>query len=455
MSDPKQRRQPLAYRMAPQKLSEYVGQSHLLGKGKLLRRMIEADQLQSILLYGPPGTGKTSLARVIAQTTALPFKRLNAVTAGVSELKQTIEQARNPLLTPEGRVVLFIDEIHRFNKLQQDALLPAVEEGLIILIGATTENPFFEVNKALVSRATLFKLEPLSQAEIQTILNQALTDPRGYAGLPIKVSPEAMAYWTNRSNGDARIALNALELAVSTTPPNAAGEQIIDLEVAQACIQMRAAGYDATGDAHYDTISALIKSIRGSDPDAALFYLGLALSGGEDLSFLARRLVISAAEDIGMAQPMALMIAQAGAQAVRELGLPEARIPLAEVTVFLACSPKSNAAYQGINEVLADLRAGRTGSIPMHLRNAPLSGMQEAGYGVGYQYAHEGENHFVLERYLPDEWLGRRYYRPSDQGYEGKQIKQTLSAQRQERDQVFGTLFDQDGTHRKTDTKSK
>lgn len=415
-------REPLAYRMAPRTLDEYVGQKHILGSGKLLRRMIEADQLRSLLLFGPPGTGKTSLARVIARVTHLPFHTLNAVTAGVADLKRVIEDARNLILAPQGRVILFIDEIHRFNKLQQDALLPAVEDGSVILIGATTENPFFAVNKALVSRATVFALHPLSEEEILQILQAALQEDRGLGALPLEVDPLALQFWANRSNGDVRIALNALDLASASTPPDGQGVIHIDLAVAEDCIQKRSTAFDATGEGHYDTISALIKSVRGGDPDAALLYLAIALHGGEDLLFLARRLVILAAEDIGLANPTALLMAQAVQEAVAKIGMPEARILLGEAVVFLATSPKSNSAYLAIDAALDGVRKRRTGEIPMHLRNAPVSGMEALGYHDGYLYPHDFPEHFVPQSYLPEEWKGTQFYNPGELGYEGKQI---------------------------------
>ncbi|HHX37520.1 MAG TPA: replication-associated recombination protein A [Clostridiaceae bacterium] len=419
-------KEPLAWRMAPRNLSEFIGQSHILGDGKLLRRMIEVDQLSSIILFGPPGTGKTSLAKVIAATTESTFKQLNAVTAGVKDIKLVIEDAQNPLLTPSGRAVLFIDEIHRFNKAQQDALLPQVEDGTIVLIGATTENPFFEVNKALLSRSTVFQLFPLTETDILTLLDHALSDKeRGYGDLDIKLTTEARMFIANVSDGDGRRALNALELAVLSTPLNESGSIVIDLETAADCMQRRSINYDSTGESHYDTISAFIKSMRGSDPDAAVFYLARALKGGESIEFLARRIMICAAEDVGMANPNALLVAVAAYQGAVAVGMPEARILLSEAAVMVATSPKSNASYMAINKAMDDVEKRRTGDIPMHIRNAPVKGMDDLGYGQGYKYAHDYPGNIVDQQYLPDEMVGTRYYCPTANGYE-KRIKDWL-----------------------------
>ncbi len=414
-------REPLAFRMAPRTLDEFVGQAHILNPGKLLYRMIKADQLSSIILFGPPGTGKTSLARVIAATTELPFRKLNAVTSGVADIKAVVAETKNEFTNPSGRTVLFIDEIHRFNKAQQDALLPQVEDGSLILVGATTENPYFEVNKALVSRSTIFKLELLTEDDIKTILEQALADPeRGFGKLNIKMTLDAFNYVANISNGDARRALNALELAVVTTHPNE--DQVIYLtpEVMQDCMQSRAQPFDTTGEAHYDTISAFIKSMRGSDPDAAVFYLARALEGGEDIEFLARRIVICASEDVGMANPQALQTAVAAYDAIVKIGMPEARIILSQAAIMVATSPKSNAAYLAIDKALDDVRNRRTGDIPYHARNAPIAGMKEHGYGVGYKYPHDYPGGIVDQQYLPDELVDTVYYEPTNHGYEGR-----------------------------------
>lgn len=414
-------RQPLAYRMAPRMLSEYVGQEHILGKGKMLRRMIEADRLSSIILFGPPGTGKTSLARVIAQTTQASFVMLNAVTSGVADIKRVIADSQNPLLTPSGKTVLFVDEIHRFNKAQQDALLPSVEDGTLILVGATTENPYFEVNKALISRSTVFALKPLETGQIRQIIDQALADQeRGLGQFQVTWADQALDFLCDVANGDARIALNALELAVVTTPPSADGIVQLDKDILQDCAQKRSIAYDATGESHYDNISAFIKSMRGSDPDATVFYLARALHGGEDIEFLARRILICAAEDVGLANPQMIQVAMAAYQGAMAVGMPEARILLSEAALAVATSPKSNAAYLAIDQALDDVNNRRTGEVPMHLRNAPAKGMSELGYGVGYKYAHDYPGHIVDQDYLPAEIAGTIYYQPSQNGYEAK-----------------------------------
>jgi len=402
-------------------LSEYVGQEHILGKGKMLRRMIEADRLSSIILFGPPGTGKTSLARVIAQTTQASFVMLNAVTSGVADIKRVIADSQNPLLTPSGKTVLFVDEIHRFNKAQQDALLPSVEDGTLILVGATTENPYFEVNKALISRSTVFALKPLETGQIRQIIDQALADQeRGLGQFQVAWADQALDFLCDVANGDARIALNALELAVVTTPPSADGIVQLDKDILQDCAQKRSIAYDATGESHYDNISAFIKSMRGSDPDATVFYLARALHGGEDIEFLARRILICAAEDVGLANPQMIQVAMAAYQGAMAVGMPEARILLSEAALAVATSPKSNAAYLAIDQALDDVNNRRTGEVPMHLRNAPAKGMSELGYGIGYKYAHDYPGHIVDQDYLPAEIAGTIYYQPSQNGYEAK-----------------------------------
>ena len=413
------KKEPLAFRMAPRSLSEYIGQEHILGEGKMLRRMIEADRLSSIILFGPPGTGKTALARLIAHTTSAKFERINAVTAGVSDIKRIVEDAKNPIMTPNGKVVLFVDEIHRFNKMQQDALLPHVEDGTVVLIGATTENPFFEVNKALISRSTVLSLKPLTDENIIEILKIALQDKeRGLGNEDISISERTLAYIADLCNGDARIALRSLELAYITTPPNAEGTIVIDEDVMQDCMQKRSLAFDTDGESHYDNISAMIKSMRGSDPDAAIFYLARALHSGEDIEFLARRILICASEDVGMANPNAILVANAAYQGIMAVGMPEARILLAEAAVVVATSPKSNSSYLAIERALSDVANKRTGDVPMYLRNAPVKGMEELGYSVGYQYAHDFPEHYVPMQFLPDEMVGTKYYEPGNLGYE-------------------------------------
>lgn len=407
---------PLAAKMRPRNLEEFVGQRHLLGKDKLLYRAIKAGRLGSAIFYGPPGTGKTTLAEIIAYTAQKPFERLNAVTCGVKDLRQVAEKAQR-----SGGVILFLDEIHHLNKSQQDALLPYVEQGLITLIGSTTENPFFEVNNALRSRSTLFQFESLTPADVEQILNQALMDQeRGLGNYSVKLYPEALEHLVHASGGDARTALNALELGVITTEPNEQGIVEYTLPVAEECLQQRMLKYDKSGDNHYDVASALIKSIRGSDPDAALHYLARMIAGGEDVKFIARRLVISAAEDIGLAQPQALQLATAGAQSVQFVGLPEARIILSEVVIYLALCPKSNSAYLAIDKALADVRKRDCGSVPLHLRDAHYQGASQLGHGRGYKYPHDYDVAWVPQQYLPDPLQGVKYYQPKDLGVEQK-----------------------------------
>ena len=402
--------QPLAYRMRPKSLEEFVGQEHVLGEDKLLYRTIKADRLSSIILWGPPGCGKTSLAKVISETTKYKFTKLNAVTSGVADIKNAIQEADNPLLNPSGKCILFIDEIHRFNKLQQDALLPFVEEGTVILIGATTENPYFEVNKALISRSMVIKLEPLTKENIFKILKNAITKKEGLGSYNIKISDETLETIAEVSGGDVRTALNGLEVAVLTTKMGSDGFIEITNEIASQSLNKKKAMFDKSGDSHYDNISAFIKSIRGSDPDAAIFYLARALNGGEDPVFLARRIVISASEDVGMANPNALVVATSAMQAVTMVGMPEARIILAEAAVYVATSKKSNASYNAINRAIEDVSTKDTGTIPMHIRNAPQEGMEQFGYGEGYKYPHDYPGHWVEQQYLPDKMLGTKYY---------------------------------------------
>ena len=402
--------EPLAYRMRPKTLEDYVGQEHILGKDKILYRTIMADRLSSIILWGPPGCGKTSLARVISQTTKYKFTVINAVTSGVAEIKRAVEEAGNLLLNPSGKCILFIDEIHRFNKLQQDALLPYVEKGTVILIGATTENPYFEVNKALISRSMVFKLNPLTAENIYEVLKKSLTSPEGLASYRIKIADDTLRTIAEIANGDVRTALNGLEVAVLTTKMNQDGVIEITDQIAADSVQSRKALFDKSGDSHYDNISAMIKSMRGSDPDATIFYLARAINGGEDPVFLARRIVICAAEDVGMANPQALVVATSAMQAVHMIGMPEARIILSEAATYVATSPKSNATYLGINQALQDVVTKDTGEIPMHIRNAPAEGMEKLGYGVGYKYPHDYPGHWVEQQYLPYKMVGTKYY---------------------------------------------
>ncbi len=402
--------EPLAYRVRPKTLDEYVGQEHVLGKDKILYRTIKADRLSSLILFGPPGCGKTSLAQVISETTKYKFYKINAVTAGVADIKSVIEETKNFMLNPAGKSILFIDEIHRFNKLQQDALLPYVENGTIILIGATTENPYFEVNKALISRSMVVKLEPLTEENIFKILKMALTKKEGLGEYNIKIEDESLKKLSNISGGDVRTALNALEIATLTTPMNENGEIVITDEILKNCVQEKKAVFDKNGDSHYDNISAFIKSMRGSDPDATLFYLARALDGGEDPMFLARRIVICSSEDVGLADPQALVIATSAMQAVNMVGMPEARIILAEAATYVALSKKSNATYLGIDKALNDVSTKDTGTIPMHIRNAPVEAMKNFGYHEGYLYPHDFPGHYVEQQYLPDKMLGTKYY---------------------------------------------
>ncbi len=403
-------KEPLAFRIRPKSLDEYVGQEHVIGKDKILYRTIKADRLSSIILFGPPGCGKTSLARVISETTKYKFYKINAVTSGVADIKRVIEETRNFMMNPIGKSILFIDEIHRFNKLQQDALLPFVENGTIILIGATTENPYFEVNKALISRSMVVKLEPLTEENIYQVLKNALKREDGLGEYNIKIDDSTLKKIAIISNGDVRTALNGIEIAVLTTNMDEDGYIHITDEVIKNSIQSKKAIFDKNGEVHYDNISAFIKSMRGTDPDATLFYLARAIEGGEDPMFLARRIVICAAEDVGMANPNALVVANAAMQAVHTIGMPEGRLLLAEAAVYVATSKKSNATYLGINRALHDVSTKNTGEIPMQIRNAPVEKMRELGYNEGYLYPHDFPNHYVDQQYLPDEMVGTKYY---------------------------------------------
>lgn len=406
--------EPLAYRVRPRTLEEYVGQEHVLGKDKILYRTIKADRLSSIILFGPPGCGKTSLARVISETTKYKFYKINAVTAGVADIKRVIEETQNYMLNPAGKSILFIDEIHRFNKLQQDALLPYVEDGTIILIGATTENPYFEVNKALISRSMVIKLEPLTDENIYSILKNAITRKDGLGDYNIKIEDSSLKKLAVIANGDVRTALNGLEVAVLTTNMDSDGAIHITDEILKNSVQSKKAIFDKNGESHYDNISAFIKSMRGSDPDATVFYLARALNGGEDPMFLARRIVICASEDVGMANPNALVVATSAMQAVHMVGMPEARIILSEAAIYVATSKKSNCSYLAIDKALSDVKTKNTGEIPMHIRNAPIEQMKELGYHEGYLYPHDFPGHYVEQQYLPDEMIGTKYYIKDD-----------------------------------------
>jgi len=412
---------PLAARMRPRTIDEFVGQEHLVGPGRVLRHAIERDELSSVILYGPPGTGKTSLAHVIAQATRSEVEQVNAVTAGVADLKRVIARAQERQTLYGTRTILFIDEIHRFNKAQQDVLLPHVEGGTLILIGATTENPFFEVNSTLVSRSRVLRLEPLRDEEIHTILTRALTDDdRGLGHYRARVDEDALAHLVMISNGDARAALNALEMAAMTTP-DAAGARHVTIQAIEEVTQRRALVYDREGDAHYDHISAFIKSMRGSDPDAAVYWLARMLAAGEDPRYIARRMVIHAAEDVGIADPMALVVATSAAHAVEYVGLPEAQIPMAEAAIYIASAPKSNAVVRAIGAAMSDVEERRADPVPVHLRDASHpQAVRHLGHGQGYKYAHDYPEGFVPQEYLPDSVAGRIYYDPTPHGFEAE-----------------------------------
>jgi putative ATPase len=409
--------------MRPRDLNEFVGQNHVLGPGQLLRRAIEADRIQSLIFYGPPGTGKTSLAQIIARQTKSKFERLSGVESNVADMRRVLSLAANRLSNKGQSTILFIDEIHRFNKAQQDVLLPDVEAGVVRLIGATTHNPFFFVNSPLVSRSQIFELRPLGEEELYVLLKRALADPeRGVGYIQVRADEAALRHLAKLSDGDARKALNALEIAVLTTAPDTQGTIPIDLAVAEQSIQKKAVVYDDE-DAHYDTISAFIKSMRGSDPDAALYWLAKMIHAGEDPRFIARRIVIHAAEDVGLADPMALVLANAAFQAAEFIGWPEARIPLAEATIYIATAPKSNSTVMAIDTALKDVESGRTLPVPEHLRDASYRGAKRLGHGEGYQYAHNHPDHFVVQDYLG---AARRYYEPTEQGSE-KKLKERVA----------------------------
>ena len=408
----KSKESPLASRMRPEKLEEIVGQKHILGENKLLYRAIKADKLSSVIFYGPPGTGKTTLAKVIANTSDSEFRQINATVAGKKDMEEVVNVAKDSLGMYGKRTILFVDEIHRFNKGQQDYLLPFVEDGTIILIGATTENPYFEVNSALISRSTIFELKELDKEDIKILINRAISDEvKGMGAYGAKMSEDAIDFLADIANGDARTALNAVELAVLTTDRRADGVIHIDIDTIEECVQQRNPRYDKSGDNHYDTISAFIKSMRGSDPDAAIYYLARMLNAGESVTFIARRIMICAAEDVGLADPQALVVAVSAAEAVHQLGMPEARIPLAEAVLYIANAPKGNAAYMAIDKALDFVKREPAYQIPAYLKDAHYGGAKELGHGIGYKYPHDYEGHYVEQQYLPDEIKDVKFFK--------------------------------------------
>ena len=427
----KEKESPLASRMRPTTLEEVVGQQHIIGKGKLLYRAIKADKLSSLIFYGPPGTGKTTLAKVIANTTSAEFKQINATVAGKKDMEEVVKAAKDLQGMYGKKTILFIDEIHRFNKGQQDYLLPFVEDGTLILIGATTENPYFEVNGALISRSSIFELKPLEKEDIKKILVRAVEDTeKGMGSFHAQIDPDALEFLADVSGGDARNALNAVELGILTTDRSSDGIIHLTLEVASECIQKRVVNYDKKGDNHYDIISAFIKSMRGSDPDAAVFYLAKMLYAGEDVKFIARRIMICASEDVGNADPMALTVAVAAAQAVERIGMPESQIILSQAVTYVASAPKSNAAVNAIFAATEAVKKYKT-TVPSHLQDAHYKGAEKLGHGTGYKYAHDYPGHYVEQQYLPDEIKDARFYEPGDLGYE-KKIKEHLQKLRKQ-----------------------
>ena len=414
----KEKESPLASRLRPTTLDEVVGQQHIIGKDKLLYRAIKADKLSSVIFYGPPGTGKTTLAKVIANTTSAEFTQINATVAGKKDMEEVVNKAKELKGMYQKRTILFIDEIHRFNKGQQDYLIPFVEDGTIILIGATTENPYFEVNGALLSRSSVFELCPLSQEEVETLILRAVQDEKkGMGSYHAVIEEDALHFLADLAGGDARSALNAVELGILTTPRSEDGMIHITLEVASECIQKRVVRYDKTGDNHYDTISAFIKSMRGSDPDAAVYYLAKMLYAGEDIKFIARRIMICASEDVGNADPMALNVAVSAAQAVERIGMPEAQIILSQAVLYVATAPKSNSACNAVFAAMDNVKKYKT-TVPVHLQDAHYRGSAKLGHGIGYKYAHDYPNHYVKQQYLPDEIKDAVFYEASDNGYE-------------------------------------
>ncbi len=428
----KEKESPLASRLRPTTLEEVVGQQHIIGKGKLLYRAIKADKLSSIIFYGPSGTGKTTLAKVIAHTTSAEFTQINATSAGKKDMEEVVQGAKERLAMYGTKTILFVDEIHRFNRAQQDYLLPFVEDGTIILIGATTENPYFEVNSALISRSIIFELKPLEKEDIKCLILRAITDEKkGLGAYRVEITEDALEFLSDVSNGDARLALNAIELGVLTTERSSDGKIHITLDIAGECIQKRVLRYDKGGDNHYDTISAFIKSMRGSDPDAAVYYLARMLEAGEEVAFIARRIMICAAEDVSNADPNALVVATSAALAVERLGMPEARIVLAQAATYVACAPKSNSAICAIDSALETVRQRQTDAIPAYLQDAHYKGGQKLGRGIGYEYSHEFKNHYSGQPYLPKELQGTVFYECSEQGYEAVQ-KQWLRKLKEE-----------------------